>query len=55
MRKPVATLGHVRGRGPEEMPGGHAGLTREEIRVPLIVVERKQEEAATTINKEAGA
>ena len=23
MRKPVATLGHVRGRGPEEMPGGH--------------------------------
>ena len=23
MRKPVATLGHVRGRGPKEMPGGH--------------------------------
>ena len=21
--EPVATLGHVRGRGPEEMPGGH--------------------------------
>ena len=39
----------------QEMPGGHAGLTREEIRVPLIVVERKQEEAVTTINEEAGA
>lgn len=25
----------------QEMPGGHAGLTREEMRVPLIVIEKK--------------
>ena len=24
----------------QEMPGGHAGLTEEEIRIPLIVIEK---------------
>ena len=26
----------------QEMPGGHAGLTKEEISVPLIVIEKKK-------------